>query len=191
MRTWILLGLLSLTLPARAGLRIEPIVGYSMGDYKTSAVTTHLEGNGRVDGFTYGGRLGWMFDGIFIGGEYQAARAQLKTDGTGEATNWSNKTIFGELGYEFLMGLRVYAGMNVTPHESDVATTPSHTVYKGSAKKFGLGFQYRAPFAVNAEYIMYDFDEYQNGAVKAKTSTLFEKFNYNAVVLSLSFPFTL
>ncbi len=102
MRTWILLGLLSLTLPARAGLRIEPIVGYSMGDYKTSAVTTHLEGNGRVDGFTYGGRLGWMFDGIFIGGEYQAARAQLKTDGTGEATNWSNKTIFGELIVRFV-----------------------------------------------------------------------------------------
>lgn len=190
MRIAMVLGLIFSATSAWAGLRIEPIVGYSMGDYKTSTINTHVESNGRVDGFTYGGRLGWMFGGIFIGGEYQAARAQLKTDGTGDAINWSNQTLFGELGYEFLLGLRVYAGININPHKSQVATTPENTTYTGSAKKFGLGFQYHAPFAINADYVMYDLDESQAGATKTKISAAYEKFQYNAVVLSLSFPFT-
>lgn len=174
---------------AHAGLLLEPYFGYTMGDYKTTATGTNAQENGKIDGMSFGGRAGWIYSGFFFGGEYQAARAQLKLDGAGEGTNWSNTSIFGVLGYESMMGLRIFAGMTVQDHESELSTTPEHTVYKGSAKKIGVGYRYRVPFAINAEYIMYDFDKYAVGSVKGALSERFAKFNYSAIMFSLSFPF--
>jgi hypothetical protein len=175
---------------AHAGLLFEPYAGYAMGDYKTVSLTG-TETNGSVDGFAFGGRAGWMFGNFFLGGEYQVVRAQLKLDGANESTNWSNQTIFGELGYELPLGLRIFAGMSVKPHESELATTPERTKYTGTAKKAGIGFRYRVPFALNAEYIMYDLDKAETGTTEVKTKDQYSKFNYNTVLLSLSFPFSL
>jgi|GEM_PF-2199801 len=183
--------LFALSTQARAGLLLEPYAGYTMGNYKTTAVTTNLEENGSVDGASFGGRAGWMMGGFFLGGEYQTSRAQLKLDGAGEGTNWANTSIFGVLGYEMFMGLRIFAGMTVTPHESEVSTTPTRTKYTGEAKKVGIGYRYHVPFAVNAEYIMYEFDKVEIGGVKSKVKERLSKFDYSAIMLSLSFPFEL
>ena len=181
---------------ASAGIMFEPYVGYTMGNYKVTGAATHpdvsqqnITTSGSVDGFTYGGRLGWVYGSFFIGAEYQAARAQLKLDGANESTNWMNTSIFGLLGIEFAMGLRAFAGMTVVPHESEISTLPERTKYVGSAKKVGIGYRYRVPFAVNAEYVMYELDEFQIGSLKGKTKERFSKFEFSAVILSVSFPF--
>lgn len=191
-----LFGFLIALPKASAGMLFEPYVGYTMGNYKVTGAATHpevsqqnLTTSASVDGFAYGGRLGWVYGSFFVGGEYQAARAQLKYDGVNESTNWMNTSIFGLLGIEFSMGLRAFAGMTVVPHESEISTVPERTKYIGSAKKVGIGYRYRVPFALNAEYVMYEFDEFQIGTLKGKTKERFSKFDYSAVILSISFPF--
>ncbi len=180
----------------QAGILFEPYVGYTMGNYKVTGAATHpdvsqqnLTTSGSVDGFSYGGRLGWIYGSFFVSGEYQAARAQLKLDGANESTNWMNTSIFGILGIEFAMGLRAFAGMTVVPHESEISTVPERSKYIGSAKKVGIGYRYRVPFALNAEYVMYEFEEFQIGTLKGKSKERFNKFDYSAVILSISFPF--
>ncbi len=193
--TLVLLSL-AVTTQAHAGFLFEPIVGYSLGNYKVTGAALNpdvtqqnVTTTGNIDGFTYGGRAGFLYGSFFLGGEYQASRAQLKLDGAGEGTNWSNVSIFGVAGVEFALGLRIFAGMTVVPHESQVSTTPERIKYLGSAKKVGIGYRYKVPFAVNAEYVMYEFDKYEQGAVKGNVKDRLSKFDYSAVVLSLSFPF--
>ncbi len=178
MKKWLLITLFSAN--AQAAVLFEPVFGYSMGNFATTALVTNAEQNARIDGFTYGGRLGWTFgSGIFIGGEYQAGRMNYKLDGTNDAINWSNETIFGLVGFQSLMGLRLFAGMNVQPHKSVLNSTPVKVEYSGSAKKVGIGYRYRIPLAMNAEYIIYEISE----------KSLYSKVKYDAVMLSLSFPF--
>lgn len=181
------------SLTAHANLLIEPYGGYAMGNMKTTAVTTNVQEESNIDGFAYGGRVGWNFGAFFLGGEYQAMRGKRKIDGSEEeANNWENKSIFGLMGLQSELGFRIFAGITVRPHESTESTSPERTKLTGSAQKIGIGYRYfGAPFALNAEYIMYKLDKYEVGALKGNTKDLFSKSNYNALMLSISFPFEL
>ena len=178
---------------AHAGLLFEPYAGYTMGDYQT--VTKNLvpvTNNAHSDGFAYGGTLGWLFGRFLLAGEYQAARADIKFDGSSESTSWNNQSVFGVLGIYFGMGLRLTAGMTVQPHESELASTPERTKYTGSAQKFGLGYHYRGiPFAVNGDYIVYKMDKVESGQSKMEIKDTYSKFKYSTIMLSISFPFEL
>lgn len=178
------------SLSANASLLLEPHVGYSMGNHKF----THIDGEqeqGSIDGIAYGGRAGWMFGGIFVGGEYQASRTQRKTDGIQEGINWSNTSIFGVLGFQSKMGLRISAGMTVQPHVSEESTTPERTRFIGSARKLSVGYSYRIPLALNVDYIEYELEKYEVGGMKGDLKELFSKTNYSAILVSISFPLQL
>lgn len=194
MKYLVVLAFLALgSLHANANLLVEPYAGYSMGNLKTTAVVTNAQEESNIDGFAYGGRVGWNFGGFFLGGEYQAMRGKRKVDGgEEEALNWENKTIFGLLGLQSELGFRIFAGISVRPHESVESTTPERTKMTGSAQKIGIGYRYfGAPFALNAEYVIYKLEKYEVGAVKGGTKDLYSKMDYNALMLSISFPFEL
>jgi len=180
---------LCLSLPAQAGLLFEPYAGYAMGDHKSIDATTEQTQSGNIDGFAYGAKAGWMFGRFFLGGEYQASRAQRKMDGTAEAVNWANTSIFGVIGLQSQVGLRISAAMTVTPHTSVESSLPERTTYTGSAKKLSIGYHYRIPLALNVDYIIYEFDKYKQGESKGDIKERFSKFEYSTLMLSLSFPF--
>lgn len=182
---------------ANAGFLFEPYAGYTMGDLKIRTSANYplvdLQNktfSGSIDGFAFGAKLAYTFGGgFFLGGEYQAARAKEKLSNDSEATDWKNTSIFGILGYQMRNGLRLSYGMTVTPHISEEAGDPDPTIYEGNAQKLSLGFRYNTPFAINVDYVIYELDKFKSGSTVGKVKDRFDKFNYTAFLLSISFPF--
>lgn len=175
-------------LQTQAGILFEPYAGYTMGDLKL-VNTSDVASSGSIDGFGYGGKLSWTFSNYYFGGEYQAARARQKMNNSESLNDWSNTSIFGVIGIQFDMGFRISAGMTVSPHRSEQAGNPDKTIYTGSAKKVSIGYRYRAPLAINIDYIMYEFDKFKEGTAEGKVKERFDKMDYSAFMLSISFPF--
>lgn len=169
--------------PAHAGILIEPYAGYSVGSLKMN------EDDGNVDGLAYGGRLALNFGRLMLGADYQGIRAKAKFKGEGESPNWNATTLYGFAGLQFYSGFRLTAAVSVTPHESVMDTMPDETTFKGSAYKFGVGYLYSQPIAINVEYSVYKLDEYKIGALEGKTKDAFDTLKYSSIILSLSFPF--
>ncbi|HMN67022.1 MAG TPA: hypothetical protein PKC28_00650 [Bdellovibrionales bacterium] len=179
-----------------AGILFEPYAGYSLGDLKRSYSEQHpsellreTETEGHADGFAYGGRLGWTFGQLVVGAEYQGVRGDVKGSGGQESRGWTSSAIFGILGLQFLSGIRLFGGMSVQDVQVIEQTEPERTKYEGKAMKAGIGYRYRAPVAINVEYVMYDMDKMKIGGDEYRVSDTFESFKYSTVILSLSFPF--
>ncbi|MGE0529253.1 MAG: outer membrane beta-barrel protein, partial [Bdellovibrionales bacterium] len=174
---------------------LEPYLGYSKGDidYKVADDLPLIGGpafGGEIAGLSYGARLGWMFKPFFIAGEYQVTKGKQKLDTAATDTDWTNTTTYGILGLQLDMGFRIYGGVSINHESVDEAEGGGETTYTGSAKKLGLGYRFSAPIALNAEYIMYDFDKYKTtGSSSVNRSEVYSKMDYNAVMLNLSFPF--
>lgn len=179
-----------------AGVLFEPYAGYSIGNMKFATTAAFPVASmqsqsftASADGFSYGGKLAWNFSQLYIGGEYQAVRASQKLTNATTATDWTNTSVFGILGYQMLNGLRIFGGMSVIPHKSVEAGTPDPTVYTGNAWKVGVGYRYRVPLAVNVDCIKYDLTKYKAGTLEGDMKTRFNKFDYSAFLISISFPF--
>lgn len=191
------LAVLLFSAGAHAGVLFEPYAGYSVANMKFSTTATFPVASmqdqsftASADGFAYGGKLAWDFSQLYIGGEYQAVRASQKLSNSTTATDWTNTSIFGIAGWQFLNGLRLFGGMTVVPHKSVEAGTPDPTVYTGKAWKVGVGYRYRVPVAVNVDYLKYDITKFKTGsATEADMKTRFKKFDYSAFMISVSFPF--
>lgn len=196
---FLLLFTLFLGLPAYAGILFEPYAGYSLGALNVTGSATNPDVSlqntalhANVDGFAYGGRAAWEFGRFFIGGEFQGTRADRKFDGQNTGVNWDTQTLYGIMGLQFELGLRVWVGTTVRPHKSEEATTGARTTYTGTSQKAGLGYKFFAyPLALNAEYSVYKFDHWERGGNKGDIKELYSKSDYNTLILSVSFPFEL
>lgn len=183
---------------AWANIMIEPYAGYTTGDIKVDGAAAHpitatqtLETKGTIDGIAYGGRVGWMFGRFFLGGDYQGIRAKEKLKGVEDSVNWNSTAIFGVIGWQFFSGFRLYGGMTVRDYEAVEDTSPEQTKFKGSARKVGIGYRYAVPLAINLEYTEYTFKDVEIGTHQGLVKNDYDKLNYNAVILSVSFPFDL
>jgi hypothetical protein len=184
------------TLQAQAGILFEPYAGYTIGNMKLETASTfpiaamqNHSYTASADGFAYGAKLAWDFSGLYIGGEYQGARAQEKLNSATTPTDWTNTSVFGILGWQMMNGLRFTGGMTIVPHKSVEAGDPDPTIYTGSAWKAGIGFRYHVPFAVNVDYIKYNLTKYKVGGSEGEVKDHFNKFDYSAFLISISFPF--
>jgi hypothetical protein len=175
------------TFQIQAEILFEPYAGYTIGNMKLE--TTNRSDTASADGFAYGAKLAWDFSGLYIGGEYQAARAQQKLSGATTPVDWTNTSVFGIVGWQMLNGLRLTGGMTIGPHKSVQGGDPDPTVFEGNAWKAGIGFRYRVPFAVNVDYIKYNLTKYKVGASEGDVKDSFKKFDYSAFLVSFSFPF--
>lgn len=190
------LAVLLFSWSAQANVLFEPYAGYSIANTKFTTTAAYPDATmqnqsftGSADGFSYGGKLAWGFSQLYIGGEYQSVRASKKLSNSSTGVDWTNTSIFGIVGYQMLNGLRIFGGMTVTPHKSVEAGTPDPTIYKGNAWKAGVGYRYRVPLAVNVDYIKYDLNKYEVGALQGDMKTRYKKFDYSAFLISISFPF--
>jgi hypothetical protein len=182
--------------PAYAGLLFEPYGGYSSGDYKVTYAATYPDAfyaskneKGTISGVVYGGRLAWMFDTFFLGGDYEAMRGTYNPQGEGESPDWESTSIFGIVGWQLQMGFRIYAGMTVQDQKSTRTRSDGENVYSGSARKVGIGYRYSVPIAINAEYIEYKFSKSEYDGAREPMREHYDRFKYSAVVVAVSFPF--
>ncbi len=151
--------LLSGATAAQAGLLFEPYAGYAAGTIKVNGASAHpvasvqsLDSKGTIDGMAYGARLGWMFGRFVMGAEYQGIRGSEKIKGVDESVDWNSTAIYGMLGWRFFSGIRLFGAMTVQPYEATEDTSPEPTKFTGESRKIVLGYEYRAPVAINLEY---------------------------------------
>jgi predicted porin len=182
--------------PAIAGIMFEPYAGYTTGNIKVDGSSGHplsavqsVDDSGTVDGVAYGARLAWTFSQFYLGAEYQGMRAKEKLKDADDSPAWNSTAVYGIVGLQFFTGIRLYVGMTVQDFETTEDLSPEPLKHTGSARKIGIGYRYSAPVAVNLEYNEFDFNDVEGAGVKNKTSASYDKLDYSAVVLSISFPF--
>jgi Outer membrane protein beta-barrel domain len=190
--------LLSGSSAAQAGLLFEPYAGYAAGTVRVNGASAHpvasvqsLDSKGTIDGLVYGARAGWMFGRFVLGAEYQGVRGSEKLKGVDESVDWNSTAVYGMLGWRFLSGIRLFGAMTIQPYEATEETSPEATKFTGSSRKIVLGYEYRAPVAINLEYAEYTLSDYESGSNKGKVKDYYDKFNYSAVMITVSLPFEL
>lgn len=167
--------------PAKAGVLIEPVLGYNFGKF---------EGDNAIDsekftGPAFGGRLGYQNLGFQLGVDY--LRSTLNIDDNSFKEDLTASEWAGFVGFEFPVLLRVYAGYIFSAQgETEVAGSTKLDFNEGSGMKFGVGFT-GLPFVdINFEYRKGSFAEYKLGGTKVE-----ESIDYNSFMVGISLPFVL
>lgn len=167
--------------PAKAGLLIEPVLGYNIGKVDVSNPSFSKE---NYTGPSYGGRLGYQNLGFQLGLDYLKSSLNVNDNNFKKDLNvdeWA-----GFVGFEFPVLLRVYAGYIFSAEADSTVGTNKLTMTGGTGTKFGLGFT-GLPFVdINFEYRKGTFDEFKLGATKFADETTYESF-----MIGISLPFVL
>lgn len=174
--------------PARAGVLIEPLVGYSFGK---SEIDVPGSGEDKFNGGSYGGRLGYQKLGFQLGLDYLHSSVELDDNDFKENLTINEFAAF--VGFEFPILLRVYAGYIFSANgeaEADYGLGDGREKLKfsdGSGFKAGLGFTALPFLDINFEYRKGTFGEYKEGTgAKQDIDT-----DYNAFMVGVSLPFVL
>ncbi len=170
--------------PASAGLLIEPVVGYNMGNFEVDSAGVDKE---KTSGTSYGGRLGYQNLGFQLGLDYLASNLNVDDNdyGTMKTGEWA-----GFVGFEFPILLRVYAGYifsasGDTKYDSG-SGKETIKLEGGSGTKLGVGFTVLPFLDINVEYRKVSWDDYKYAGTKFS-----DKVNYDTVMIGLSLPFVL
>lgn len=159
---------------AHADLLIEPLVGYSYGNLVND---TSTDGD-RVNGNSYGGRLGYSNLGLQLGLDYLNSNLNVEDDSDDlKSSEWA-----GFVGFKFPILFRVYAGY-IFSAAGDLGNLDFD---KGAGPKFGVGFTGLPFINLNLEYRKVTFDETKVGSLE-----LSGDYGYDAYMLSVSLPFTI
>lgn len=190
MRSTLLLVALSLlSLPARAGLLLEPYLGYEFGDAKVK--TTMGTGEWTTSGLAFGARVGMTFPIVFVALDYSMAN-DLKFKGKDGTTDedGSRSTLAAVVGAKLPL-VRAYAGYAFL-NDHTLKSNSGDVTLKGSGVKLGVGFTGFPIVSVNLEYLMSKFDKVKSNGneVSIGSGQIYEEATANAFMLSVSAPFS-
>lgn len=197
-------GFLSLLLiiapnQAKAGIFIEPIVGYQLGWQETTKTVSGVSATLDMTtiGPNFGARAGYMLPIINLmgGASYRmgsglvndlAAAAALGVSATETTQDSSAYGVF--VGYEFPIALRAWVTyeLNVTLENMDGSDKGKK--YTGSGQTFGVGLTMLPFININFEYRMITFDEETSASGTLSTLTGDEQITSSEVFVSLSLP---
>lgn len=171
--------------PAKAGLLLEPVLGYSMGKFEIDDVDTSEE---KTNGVSMGGRLGYQNLGFQLGVDYLRSSMNVDDNDFKEDLVTSEWALFA--GFEFPILLRVYAGYIFSATgESETDTGSGREDLKfsdGTGMKLGVGFT-GLPFVdINVEYRKGTYGEDKIGATKTERDT-----DFSAIMIGVSLPFVI
>lgn len=189
---------LFVSLPAKADLLVEPVLGYSMGLHGTVNKGTSTSGGATISkddfsggsGPSFGGRLGYQKLGFQVGLDYlhsginpsdKAFKGNLNID------EWA-----GFVGFEFPVLFRVYGGYIFSANGTGkydppgAGTSSKITLSSGTGFKAGLGFTLLPFLDINLEYRKGTFTTLKTAGYKFNTDV-----DYNVYMISLSLPFQL
>ncbi len=166
---------------AHAGFLIEPNVGFAVqGGWDFSVVDddvtmTHL-----------GSRIGYMTPmGLMFGGDVQYGTGTYKTLGTGFTTDLDGTSLdLGAfVGFQSMIGFRGYISY-MAASSIDLDDTSS-TKFTGTGFKLGAGYQIVEYFALNLEYHMMSYTDFEDNT---SSGSLGNDFEVNLIMINASFP---
>lgn len=185
---------------ARAGLLLEPYVGFSLsGDMEQAAKGANSKIEGEHGGLTLGGRLGFQSLGLMVGLQYDLG---LSTEldskqGTATAKDDIKRTHIGAfVGYNFPVMVRAWGTYYFSSKvEGDEAPTADITgdvidstqTWKGNGYALGVGFTGLPIVSLNLEYRSYEYDEIEDAGADLKLDPSVEA---SEIMISVSAPLT-
>ncbi|MFP5385007.1 MAG: hypothetical protein ACLGHN_02950 [Bacteriovoracia bacterium] len=173
--------------PVKAGVLIEPVVGYNFSQFEIDNVGFSEE---NANGVAVGGRLGYQQLGFQLGLDY--LRSSLNVSDNDYKEDLVVSEFGGFVGFEFPILLRVYAGYifsatGETEADFGAGAGKQELEFKdGRGAKFGVGFTGLPFIDINFEYRKGTFSEYKLGTTKVDEET-----SYNSFMVGLSLPFVL
>lgn len=161
-----ILGLF-ISINANAQIYLEPYVGYSMGNQKTdldvtSTVNIKAKQTGTSSQALYGGRLGYSFLTLAVGGEYMGGTIATSSDNDITTAGVSTKT--STSGTAGTTNIGAFVALNFPILRAFATYFPSSkldTDTSGSGFKVGLGFYLLPMLALNAEYMSFTYNKYE------------------------------
>lgn len=175
-----------------ADILIEPVIGYSIGEFKTQTETSYStvsESNDSLNGFTYGGRLGLQILAVQLGLDFLGGF--LSIDGEKKKIN----EVGAFVGYKFPAFLRIYAG--IVPFASAEGEEYTVGTITGAGYKIGLGFSLLPSLNLNIEWRsiknLYhnDLDSTSvESNSKSSVSNQTIEAQYSALMIAFSIPMT-
>jgi hypothetical protein len=179
-----------------ADILIEPVIGYSIGEFKTQtedSFYTESESNDSLHGITYGGRLGLQILALQFGLDFLGGFLSVE----GEKKKINELGAF--IGYKFPAFMRIYAGyIPFANAEGEDYTVGTIT---GGGYKIGLGFSLLPPLNLNIEWRSINnllYSDYDSTSVEfnldstSKSNLTYQsiKAKYSAIMIALSIPIT-
>lgn len=175
------LGLGIFPMTSQAGLLVEPVLGYTVGQKLDIGGLKEYDG-GR--GMSYGGRLGYQNGPIQIGADYLKSSIDMNSsdfDENADITEWA-----AFVGMEFPILLRGYAGYIFSAEGETELNNVSTDLKDGNGFKLGVGLTPLPFLDINLEYRNGTFDKYRQNGVNIS-----QDVDYEAYMLSISLPLDL
>ncbi len=197
----ILLFPLIISTSAKAGILLEPYVGFQFGSLDQNNVSGTQSGQFNNNTMFYGSRLGYQSFGVMFGADFQLGTGSLEVDepnslasalGSSKESDIKVQKIGAFIGYNLPVMFRFWishffsAKAELTNNGGYFGDNADE--YKGSETNIGLGWTGLPFLSVNLEYRMTSYDEFFNSST-SNTSSLTNKIEGNSFAVSVSFPF--
>lgn len=179
---------------AKAGILIEPYLGYGLTSVQTELTT----GGGykfSMNAPALGARLGYQALMFWVAADYMTMSGTAKVTETPPNTTYPDNsmttTSLGAVAGLRVPMLRAYVGYMFMNNAIEKVTNGENK-YSGTAVKGGLSFTGFPIIALNLEYIQSTFTKYESGGVQVDIGgplTTLSKATANTVLVSVSAPF--
>jgi len=170
-------GLMSLQ--AQAGLLIEPVVGYTVGQNLDFEHGSSYNGG---TGPSYGGRIGGQSFGLQVG--LDLLKSNINMNDSDFKSNLNLTEWAGFIGFEFPLLFRIYGGYIFKADGTiDDSTGKESRLEDGRGVKAGLGLTFLPLIDINLEYRKGTFGTTHKTGMNSSDDT-----NYHAYMLALSLP---
>lgn len=179
---------------AKAGIHIEPYLGYSLAG-SGDVTFTNSKYDLSYSSPTIGGRLGYSMLGFMAGLDYSMQSFNLKSEiGSTEYKDGVKKNQLGIfVGYELPILLRVWGTYFISSKlEGDDAPAVNQLIDRndefsdGGGYALGVGFTGLPFVSLNLEYRTLEYDKYEVSGVAASNYT--EKLDLSEILFSVSLP---
>jgi hypothetical protein len=183
---------LLLGLQAKAGVLLEPYLGYDTGSLKMTSISSGTDTNVKNTGTAFGAQIGYRFPAMFwIAADVASLSGTSKPDDVTQTSSDYTGTAMGVvLGYQWHI-LRFWGGYGFDDKftlKGDATSTD--TVFKGTNMKLGIGVMPVNHVSINFEYIVPKYTKADtSGLTNVTLADFYSKFDTTVMRLGVSFPF--
>lgn len=183
-----LLAVLALSLApkqARAGLLLEPYLGYGQGSAKAeSSAIGNL--SFKNDGVVIGARIAYTLPLLFwFGVDYAMQNGKFKPD-AGADGDWKSSDLYAVAGVDFPILVRGWVGYGLMNDTTISFANGDSKIKGGTNLKAGLGFTFLPMLSVNVE--LYQKNNATLDSIIGQTVP-FDSYKDSGFALSVSLPF--
>jgi hypothetical protein len=196
---FLLLNLFVFAPHTRAGVLVEPYLGFAIGgDGDTTVIGNNYDTS--YSSVTLGGRLGYQFLGFMAGLDYSMQNFSLKSQigsNTAVKDDVKKNQLGVFVGYDFPILLRAwgtyYVSGSLEGKEANAATgqvfSSNDKFSGGSGYALGVGFTGLPFVSVNLEYRTMEYDKFTR--TDNANASYGKKLNLSEILLSVSLPLDL